>query len=154
MPKFPDPSEPKPRFSFRKTEECPPWSDPSRTTTVIKSKSDIGENLELSTANELSPALEDALFLMLPDVVGSMLWVYGHVSKEEAEKVKWIASLLLVLLTNNWGALASVITSSALKMAGMSPPKAALLGYAVGFFVNSSPDYPREFTAKTWSFSG
>ena len=85
-----------------------------------------------------SAAVNGALYAALPEAIGDLFSIYGHVSDKRASEIKWFTGMSMMVLSGGWmGAAASWMTSKTLTQAGLSDSNARLAGNAVGFAVNT-----------------
>jgi hypothetical protein len=94
---------------------------------------------EPSTLNILgSAALYGATYAALPEAMGDLLYLYGCISEQNASRVKFAASLLLLGLSGSWlGTGTGMVTHKALTYAGVSDSKARITANTAAFVVNT-----------------
>lgn len=86
-----------------------------------------------------SAIVNGALFAAIPEAIGDLFSIYGHVSDKRASEIKWFTGVSMMVLSGGWmGAAASLVTSKTLKQVGVPETSARLAGNAVGFAVNTS----------------
>lgn len=96
-----------------------------------------------STFEILSHTAINGIFsAAIPEAIGDLLFLYQYASKKQAEEIKYLVNLFILLsVAGPWGLLSTIISyimMSACKSAGMSESNARITSNAMGFFFSTA----------------